>query len=459
MPVRRRVRFVLFGMLILLMGESAYGADGGRSQIYQDAIAFYEQYGSSQMVFHEGSIFYGSRGSVGDTHGTRYGVCGQRFTLQEEGGKQYQCGVALEGSRPGSCKRISYLMKDGYRYSLYCIPYDVLFKRFQLKYPGVDFSQLMYNQHLTITADFYLCLDLNGDSQGRILETGQGELQIDGKVYHSYEGISRAAAWSDATMEALKHYFQIKMDIFWPSSYEIVFHKNRADAEGSMENQIIQYGERTALQLCGFKLDQQVRLHIGSPFYLYPEVCPEAGIVTEQEKQSVIVHAGFHGWSLKKDGNLSYRNQERIENLTKKHMEKIDLYALWNPADYTLPSLDQTSLLSKKGTDKGKVWRQVIFLGWSYEKMDILPSGSRAEDIDECLLPGTRIRTDRSIDLYGVWAYKPVQLRWEPCTESKTRRITFCYGRDAVKAIRNIIARNGKKEARILHEIIMGGYA
>ena len=62
----------------------------------------------------------------------------------------------LSGS--GSCRRISYVKKNGYYYSLYQISYDRIFKRLQSRYPGTDFGRMMYNHRIRFQIDFYLCL-------------------------------------------------------------------------------------------------------------------------------------------------------------------------------------------------------------------------------------------------------------------------------------------------------------
>ena len=159
------------GMLFFLFPLSVYAAD----QTFRDAVTFYDKYGSGQIVFYDGSFYYASRGKEGNIRGTRYGVAGQKFTVELEDGKKYVTEIALDdGSGEGSCRRISYIKKEGYCYSLYQVSYDRIFKRLQNKYPGTDFGWLMYNRKIYLQIDFYLCLVLDGKDKGIVKELDNG---------------------------------------------------------------------------------------------------------------------------------------------------------------------------------------------------------------------------------------------------------------------------------------------
>ena len=117
--------------------------------MFTNAVSFYQEYGSGKIVFSDGAFYYASRGKAGKPKGIRYGVLGQKITMTMKTGKTYEIGIALEtNTNPGSCKRISYVKKDGYYYSLYKVSYDRILQRMQARYPKVEFEKLMYNQKI-----------------------------------------------------------------------------------------------------------------------------------------------------------------------------------------------------------------------------------------------------------------------------------------------------------------------
>ena len=405
---------------------------------FSNAAAFYNTYGTGQIVFSDGAFYYSSRGKAGDPKGIRYGVAGQKFAMEMDGGKRYVTGIALDdGSGTGSCRRISYVKKDGYYYSLYQVSYDRLFERFRSRYPGTDFSSLMYNRRIRYQVDFYLCLVLNGTDQGTVTELDNGEVVFRGNVYQNPDQILKAADWSGSTRKALKNYFGIQLKVFQPSRWYVSYHKNDPAAGGSMKKQAFTYGKAGKLISCGFSRVITVKLEPGDTAWKGKKLKPV----------STMLKSSFRGWSLSADGKKKYGDCAKVKNLTDQHNGIIHLYALWSPQKYTLPELNSD---------------QYVFLGWSRKEVKILPADTDINTIGKLsiLAPGKRFIPEKDTVLYAVWKVKKYRVEFRtPKTgagDSKTIR-SIRYGRTRILLIRELIERCEFAGARLNREIIRKG--
>lgn len=455
---RAHIRILICMIYLIITASECCLATDMDSSVYKDALTFYKKYGTSQMVFHDGYFYYGSRGSLGKDTGIRYGVCGQRFTLSDDQDNRYVCSVALEGSREGSCKRISYVLNEGYRYSLYTISFDVLFSRFQAKYQSVNFSELMYNHTLTVIADFYLCLDIAGDSQGRITEDENGTITISGTVYHDYEGIRGAADWSLATVEALKHYFGIQLEVYQPSTYYIQFKQNHESVTGQMPRQRIQYGDTATLLSCSYKLVYQVKLSLGKPSSMAESVSFEKGRRVVTNSEIISCNASFMGWGNSSDGKVVYQDKQKVRNLTSVHLEDLTLYAIWENPVYSLPDIYDTAIFFTGKSERKSDWRELVFLGWSKRKMDILPAGTLSKAVKDCYSVGSHMLLDGNQTLYGVWAYKSCEVHWE-MPDKRRKQDTYHYTCKQIGRIRSLIEKKRFQLKQVIRALEKDGMA
>lgn len=349
------------------------------------AFSFYQKYGSGEIVFQEGCFYYASRGSAGDTGGTRYGVSGQKFTVQVNKA-EYETGVALHSdAHEGSCKRIRYEKRDGYYYSLYEISYDRIYERLSKKYPNVDFGRLMYNRDVQLQIDFYLTLVKNQEDLGWIQERKDGTIQKNGKIYESYEGILHAANWSKRTKEALKGYFKLAMTIRQPSSYTICYHKGMDSSERDTLQQELSYAEEAALLKNSFSNVYSV--------VIYPDG-GEHGMRTYTAKET------FLGWAVTKGGAVIYKDRQKVKKLTDVHQGVVHLYAVWKEAAFVFP-------------DAAKQEKKRL-LGYSAEGDSVLIPKKQAERM-ELHQPGDTILVNQNLQFYGIWCrtYQKVQF-FEP---------------------------------------------
>lgn len=422
------------GMMVCGYRFPAYAAD----RTYTDAVAFYDTYGSGKIVFSDGAFYYSSKGKEGNPKGIRYGVAGQKFTLEPEGKKPYITEIALDdGSGAGSCKRISYVKKDGYYYSLYQVSYDRILKRLQSRYPGTDFSRLMYNRRICFQIDFYLCLVRDGEDQGTVNELDNGCTSFDGTVYRSLDQILKAADWSEETQEALKNYYGIQMTVFQSSTWYISYHKNDRAASGSMDRQSFTYGTSQKLAPCRFSRVITVTLDPGDVSWK-----GEAA-----EAMHIMLKSRFLGWSLKPDGKKTYTDQAKVRNLTDRHKETIHLYALWS---------DETIRFPRMNSDTYE------FLGWSLDQTEVLPADTGEDKIGKLELykEGSSYMPDQDTVFYAVWKWKKYRVRFQtPESYEDQTAERFYYGREDIRKIRELIAESGFAGFQLNQAIIRGGFA
>lgn len=422
-------------MLFLLLPHMSAFAAGNT---FSDAAAFYGTYGTGQIVFSEGAFYYASRGKAGDPKGIRYGVAGQKFTMEIDNGKKYVTGIALDdGSGTGSCRRISYVKKDGYYYSLYQVSYERLFERFRNRYPGTDFSSFMYNRQICFQVDFYLCLVLDGEDQGTVIELDGGRTAFEGTVYRNLNQILKAADWSQSTRDALKNYYGIQLKVFQPSTWYVSYHKNDPAASGSMRKQAFIYGTAGKLTSCGFSKVITVTLNPGDTAWKGKKLAP---VYT-------MLKSSFKGWSLSANGKKKYGDCAKVKNLTDKHKGVIHLYALWSGKKYTFPKLNSD---------------QYIFLGWSPKKMKVLSADTQKKEIEKLNLyrPGSSFIPEKDTVMYAVWKAKRYRVEFRtPQTgakDSETIR-SIRYGNRQIRLIRELIEAYGFAGARLNREIIRRG--
>lgn len=409
-------------------------------QTFTDAVAFYDTYGSGQIVFSEGAFYYSSRGRAGDPKGIRYGVSGQKFTMEMENGKRYATEIALDdGSGNGSCRRISYVKKNGYYYSLYRVSYDRIFKRLQNRYPGTDFSRLMYNHRICFQIDFYLCLVIDGQDQGLIRELDNGRADFTGTVYKSLKQILEAADWSQSTRNALKNYFGIQLTVFQPSRWYASYHKNDAAAAGTMKKQAFTYGKAGKLSTCGYSKVITITLNPGNVSWKGEKLQP----------LYTMLKSSFQGWSLTKNGRKEYKNGAKVKNLTDKHGGVIHLYALWSETKYQLPQLNSD---------------QYIFLGWSRKKTDILPADTGKAEIQKLKLyeSGYNFVPEKDMKFYAVWKEKRYRVEFrtpQGDAESTGKIRSIRYGSRKIEQIRALVEDCGFAGRRLNRELIREGLA
>lgn len=423
------------GILLFLMPHISASASG---RTFRDADAFYDTYGSGQIIFADGAFYYSSRGKAGDPQGIRYGVSGQKFTMQIDGGKQYVIDIALDdGSGSGSCRRISYVKKNGYYYSLYQISYDRIFKRLQSRYPGTDFGRMMYNHRIRFQIDFYLCLVMNGKDQGMITELDNGQADFTGTVYRNLGQILKAASWSQSTREALKNYYGIQLTVFQPSVWYISYHKNDPAALGTMEKQKFIYGKAGKLETCRFSKIITVTLDPGEVLWKGEKLQPV----------HTMLKSSFRGWGLTKKGPVTYSGGAEVKNLTDEHNGVISLYALWSDQTYELPGMNSD---------------QYIFLGWSREKMEVLSADAGEEEVRKLKLyeSGSSLVLKKDTELYAVWKEKRYRVEFRtPQEDEKDGGADgkIRYGREQIEQIRKLVEKCGFAGTLLNRELIRKG--
>ncbi|MDY2629595.1 MAG: hypothetical protein SOW08_14985 [Lachnospiraceae bacterium] len=367
-------------------------------------------------------------------------MIGQKFTLEPEGKKPYVTDIALDdGSGAGSCRRISYIKKDGYCYSLYQVSYDRILKRFQSRYPGTDFSRLMYNQKIHFQVDFYLCLVRDGKDQGTVMELDNGCASFDGTVYCSLDQILKAADWSRETRESLKGYYGIQMTVFQPSTWYITYHRNDRSASGSMDRQSFTYGTTEKLIPCRFTKVITVTLDPGGVFWRGEQL----------EKIHTMLISRFLGWSLKPDGKKKYSDQAEVGNLTDRHKEEIPLYAIWSAENIRLPQMNCDTY---------------EFVGWSLQKMEVLPADTGEDKIKKLELygEGSSYIPDHDMVFYAVWKWKKYKVRFqvpESYENEDQSAANYYYGREEIRKIRKLITDFGFAGYQLNQAIIRGGFA
>lgn len=423
-------------MLFWFSHFPVYAAD----RTYTDATVFYDTYGSGKIVFEDGAFYYSSRGKEGNPKGIRYGVAGQKFTLEPEGKTSYITDISLDdGSGAGSCRRISYMKRDGYWYSLYQVSYDRIMQRFQSRYPKTDFGRLMYNRKIRFQVDFYLCLVVDGEDQGKIIERDNGSASFDGTVYRNLEQILKAADWSQETKEALKHYYGIQLTVFQPSSWYIAYYKNDPAASGTMGKQSFTYGKEEALDRCRFSRVITVTL--------------DPGDVTWRGESVQIMHtmlkSRFRGWSLKADGMKKYEDREKVRNLTDRHKETISLYALWTEEKMRFPGMNCDAY---------------EFVGWSLRKIDVLSADIKENEIEklEIYREGSSFTPDHDTVFYAVWKLKKYKVSFQTpgsYEDENQTAVSFYYKREDIRKIRQLITDLGFAGFRLNQAIIRGGFA
>lgn len=407
------------GILIWISGSCAC-ASGDE---FTDAVAFYNTYGSGKIVFSNGAFYYSSRGKAGNPDGIRYGVLGQNFVMEMNDGESYSIGIALdEDTNPGSCKRISYVKKDGYYYSLYQVLYDAVFNRMQKRYPDVDFYNLMYNRKIQCQVNFLLCLVIDGKDQGSVKELENGQIKASGKVCRRLEQILEAADWSEQTRKALRAYYGIQMNIYQPSTWYAAYYKSHKAASGIMEKQAFTYGVPQKLMKCSFRKEITIRLEPGDGTWKGQK----------QESVNILLKSRFLGWSLSAEGKKKYGDQQQVKNLSNQQGAVINLYALWSEERVFFPDCQQDDC---------------EFLGWSTEKYDILPAESKEEDILKLKLyqPGDSCMPETDVTFYAVWRKKryQVQFRQPEMDSGDSAAAIYHYSKADVQEIRKLIETCG----------------
>lgn len=378
----------------ILMGITIEGKAAYTEPEFTDASVFYQKNGSRQLIFHDGAFYYGSRGKAGDPGGLRYGVSGQRFTMRMENGGVYTVEVALdEIGHPGTCRRISYIKKDEYYYSLYQVLYDDIYGRLQKKYSWVDFDSLMYNHWVYVQADFLLTCVRNGNSDGYVIEQGNGMAYFQGTIYENAAQILEAAEWSAETQKALPEYFGIQMNIFQPSVYYIVFHRNSAGPEGDMPKQQFLYGKTQKLNPCKFKKEFQIHFDTQGMMYEGKELQCDA----------VVLKSRFKGWGLAIAGDVSYQDGQQVQNLSSKNNDTIHLYALWEDQELIFPKLEADNCR---------------LAGWCTSVQELYKKQPAEEEMKakKIYLPESRIKPYKDELFYAVWRKKNYRVQFEdPC--------------------------------------------
>ena len=425
----------VFLWMVGVMLISGLGIDADASgNLFTDAVAFYNVYGSGNMIFSEGAFYYSSRGKQGDPGGIRYGVLGQRFTMEMERGACYAIEIALEsGSNQGSCRRISYVKKDGYYYSLYEVSYDSVFQRMQKRYQDVDFNQLMYNQSIRFQIDFLLALVVNGQEKGSIKELDNGRVQITGTAYESLEQVLDAAQWSKETKKALEYYYGIEMIIFQPSTWYVEYDKNHKSASGSMKKQVFTYGEAQNLEKCSFGRTLTVQFD------------PVDGTWRGETLEPVytMVKSRFLGWSLTPDGKKKYKDQQRVRDLLSSQGETLKLYALWSKSQITFP---------KRKRDDCEL------MGWSTKKYGTLPADSGEEALPDGKLyqPGELYELETDLTFYAVWKWKQYKVQFQDpeAVSDNSEKAVYFYDLEDVQEIRDLIEACGFAGTRLNRALV-----
>lgn len=402
--------------------------------ILTDAVSFYTTYGSGRLVFSDGAFYYSSRGKEGNPNGIRYGVLGQKFTMEIDSGKQYTIGVALEsGSNKGSCQRISYVKEDGYYYSLYRVSYDRIFKRMQNRYPDTDFSSLMYNHKICLQVDFLLCLVIDGQDQGKVEELDNGQIRMSGSVCRNLVQILDAADWSQETREALENYYEIQMHIEQPSTWYVSYLKNHKAASGSMKKQAFTYGKAENLEKCSFQKVISVTCDPGDGTWKGEKL----------ESFHMLLKSRFLGWSLTAGGKKKYQDQEQVKNLSDRQGEVIRLYALWSEEQMVFPDCNRDDC---------------EFLGWSTVQQEPLSGERGGTEIPEGKLyqPGDRYTPGKDVTFYAVWKWKRYQVQFrQPDRDLKiSEGQVYYYEKADVQEIRRLVEAYGFAGNRLNRALI-----
>lgn len=384
--------------LLILFSTGTARAAG--TDLYTSGIAFYKEYGTGKLVFHEGACYYASRGkagSGGSSTGIRYGVLGMRFSINLENMGTYDIGIALEDSdTTGSCKRISYELADSYYHSLYKIEYDDITHRLSAKYPELNTNQDLYNQKVVYTVDFYLCVIKNGEDQGDIVEKSDGTIKLTGTVYSDAASIKAAASWSSETMKALESYFGKQVEVLTPSKWYIDYIKPDAQTRGSMESQTFYYG--TGQKLYKNQFTRSHTLHL---------------ITDDEQTDSYEVDESFLGWLMEGSQtrlpDTDYGQQEYVKDFSKINDTRYKFRPAFEPGSQVLPEASRKSF---------------IFLGWSREQMKDFsrkPGALELKEMEESglLKSGQSITVSEDMNLYAVWARKYSYIKFnDPLTDS-----------------------------------------
>lgn len=432
-------------LLLLLYGTwnmtVLHGMAASASGIFTDASLFYDRYGSRNLIFHEGAFYYGSKGKAGDPNGIRYGVSGQRFTFRMENGSIYTVEVALdEPGNAGSCKRISYVKKDGYYYSLYQVLYDKLYDRLHTRYSWVNFNQLMYNHYVHVQADFLLTCVRNGRSDGYVKEQTNGTAFFQGTVYETADQVLGAAEWSADTKKALPEYFGIQMNIYQPSVYYVQFHRNSAGAEWDMPRQQFVYGKAQKLDTCCFRKEFHIDFDT-------------LGITCNGEElhcDSIDLKSHFKGWGLMVNGEVVYHDQQSVQNLSDQNQAVIHLYAMWEDEQLTFPLLEAD---------------EYRLLGWCTDRLEISKKNmTEAELHTKKIYPPESVITPyKDYIFYAVWKKKEYRIQFEDPygphtgTSDTGSQWHVHYDLSAVDNIRKKIAGCGFAGAR-LNQILASAF-
>lgn len=428
----RLCRWVMrVGLLVItytiFTGNFLRGTAAPANQVFTDALQFYQQYGNRNLIFHEGAFYYGSKGKAGDPHGIRYGVSGQRFTFRLGNGSTYTVEVALDKSdSPGTCRRISYINKDGYYYSLYQILYDNLYNKLSQRYSWVEFDSLMYNHWIYVQTDFLLTCVRDGIRDGEVIEQGNGTCKFQGTIYETASQILQAAEWSSDTKNALPDYYGIQMNIYQPSVYYVEFHRNSAGPEGNMARQKFTYGTGQKLFPCNFRKEFQIDF----------DTLGMLGDGKELSCDSILLKSQFQGWALTIDGCVVYADQQTVQNLTNKNNEIIHLYARWEDQHLTFPML------------QGDAYNLV---GWCTSKLEIYKRPISETEVKEKKIytPGSVMTPYKNMVFYAVWKKKNYRVQFENPYGGHTdasregSNWQFHFGLQAVDKIRKEIQRCG----------------
>ncbi|MGN0267185.1 MAG: hypothetical protein ACI4D7_05855 [Lachnospiraceae bacterium] len=427
---------MVIAMILLLffcVWNTPFSVCAQQNNTFTDALEFYDQYGTGEIVFQDGNFYYGSRGKAGSDTGTRYGVEGQKFTLITENDQVYEIGVALASENHfGSCKRISYEKRGQYYYSLYRIRYDDLLERFQKKYPQTDFYGMMYNRQVTFQIDFYLAIVKNGSSSGYIVEKDDGSIEQNGTIYDNAEDIRHAANWSEDTKEAFDGYFGILMHIYQPSIWYLDFCKNADAAVGAMEPQQFIWNEAQKIRSNGFTCDITVSFCVNHP--LDP---------SGKDDFSRTVPASFEGWSLYPSGSVRYQDGETVKNLTEENEKRIPLYAVWTEAELQFPVIED---------------KNYELIGWCEVPLPVQGPGGKTGYSEETkiFLPGETVKAKENCSWYGVWKKKSYRIRFmEPMDREMQNQ--YVYTDEEVSAIRRQIVLCGMAGKELNQELVQRG--
>ncbi|MBQ4045135.1 MAG: hypothetical protein II627_01695 [Lachnospiraceae bacterium] len=418
----------------------AVSVQAAGSDTYTSAVAFYEKYGTGNLVFHEGACYYASRGkagSGGSQTGIRYGVLGMQFSIDLENMGTYDIGIALEDSdTAGSCKRISYEYKDSYYHSLYKIEYEDITHRLSVKYPELDTNRDLYNQKVIYTVDFYLCVIKDGVDQGDIIEKQDGTIKLSGTVYSDAASIKAAAGWSSETMTALESYFGKIVEVMTPSKWYIDYVRNDDQTRGSMESQTFYYGTGQKLRKNQFKKSHTLNLITGmrdddnsdsdnpdtsdtndSPGYLEDQDHEESTANPDNSISSPIVTSytvdeNFLGWIMDGSGtnvpDIDYTDRQEVRDFSRVNDTRYALMPVFQPGTQTLPEASRKSF---------------IFLGWSRTRIDDLdrkPDTNKLKEMEEAglLKAGQMLTVGEDMTLYAVWARKFSYVRFSNPSDS-----------------------------------------